>query len=96
MGSIELCLPCVLLQGSVHLLSSEEDTLSLRDHLSLSEADLLDTVQVGPLALTLPILFSGSQGHIYTWKCFRLPGLLSALLITEEPWSLRPRSTPAD
>lgn len=91
MGSIELCLPCVLLQGSAHLLSSEEDTLSLRDHLSLSEADLLDAVHVGPLALTLLTLFSGSQGHRYTWKCSRLPGLLSALLITEEPQSLQPR-----
>lgn len=94
MGSTELCLPCVLLQGSVHLLSS--NTLSLRDHLSLSEAGLLDAVQVGPLALTLLTLFSGFQGHMYTWKCSQLPGLLRALLITEEPRSLQPRGTPAD
>ena len=93
MGSIELCLPCVLLQGSAHPLSSEEDTLCLRDHPSLSEADLLDAVQGGPLALTLLTLFSGSQGHMCTWKCSRLPGFLSALLITEEPVTVATRYT---
>ena len=38
---------------------------SLRDHLRLSEADLLDTVQVGPLALTLLLVSGGYQRQVH-------------------------------
>lgn len=51
--------PALLLQGSVSLLISGEDTPSLKDHLCPNGADLPATAKAGPLALTLPDLLLG-------------------------------------